>query len=83
MTELRCMGCNGYGTVFTNANAGDWDWPYACNYCDADRLPDHLRHPTKRAGYVPPPPSRWVRIRRWARGLIGRYTAKDKSPTPA
>jgi hypothetical protein len=45
------MGCNELGRIVTNVNAGDWDDPYACTYCDAKRLPNHLRYYTKRDEY--------------------------------
>lgn len=38
------MTCNTCGcVVLCNHNAGDWDWPYACTWCDRERLPEHLR----------------------------------------
>lgn len=63
--ELRCAGCGGKGTILVNQNAGDWDDPYACNYCEAHRLPEHLRHPEKQKGYVPyaPKPKFWDRVK--------------------
>lgn len=36
-----CATCG--SKVLVNRNAGDWDWPYACTWCDRERLPEHLR----------------------------------------
>lgn len=63
--EMICHTCG--HPVYHNSGGGDWDWPYACSYCDPDykRLPEHLRAPERRADYVPyhPKPSVWGRIK--------------------
>lgn len=57
-----CAACG--HEVLVNLNAGDWDWPYACSFCDAERLPEHLRAPEKRKGYVARPLTRWQHFKK-------------------
>lgn len=72
---MTCRDCGSAALYGSGGN--DHDNPFACTYCDSDRLPMHLRHPYKRLGYVPGPVSRAYLLE----ALVG-YKPMPLRPTP-
>lgn len=56
---MTCSTCG--SEVLVNRNADGWDWPYACTWCDRERLPEELR-----ATVCAPAPrlTRWQHLKR-------------------